>query len=408
MKQPRIVLAVAAMVAAFSAVDSVYAAKKKRIPAPRNVPELLETFDGKKIDSVEAWEKTRRPEILDFFKKEVFGVRPVSVEDPSKVKYEIRETNEMYGGKAIREVVDATYSGPNGKYVFTFISMRPKSSRPLPVFLAFFLEKGNLEKLTSKPGYEDPRWPVEDIVSRGYATVAITKNAIARDDCAKWCRTGFLEAAESLQARNEKSWAAISIWAWGNSRVMDWICSRPDVFDAGHVGVVGHSRGGKTALWTGATDRRFAFVASVQSGCGGAKLNHISLPKSEHIHQITKGFPYWFCRNYLKYRHNEKNLPFDQHMLASLVAPRLLVICSATLDAWAGPRGEWWTAKLAAPVWELYGKKGLVADDMPKADTLQADGSVAYFIRTGKHSITRYEWARFMDITDKNGWNPGK
>jgi hypothetical protein len=391
-----------------AASSSISAAPKKAPAVPKNVPELMKSLDGKKISSVQDWEKIRRPEILKTFTEQVFGVRPLAVSDPSKVTYKIRHTNEMYGGKVIREVVDATYNGPKGKYVFTFISMRPKASRPLPVFLAFFLEKGNLEKLTENPNYKDSRWPVEDIISRGYATVAITKNAIAYDDKVKWCKTGFLESVESLESRKANSWATISIWAWGNSRVMDWIESRPDVFDAKHVGVVGHSRGGKTALWTGATDQRFALAASVQSGCGGAKLNHIHLPWSEHIHQITKNFPYWFCRNYLKYRHNEKNMPFDQHMLASLIAPRLLVVCSATNDAWAGPLGEWWTAKLSSPAWELYGKKGLVGEKMPKVNTLQAEGSVAYFIRTGKHSITEFEWARFMDVADKNGWNPKK
>ena len=379
-------------------------AKESSSPVPQNVPGLMTAFDGRKISTADEWENVRRPEILKCFEEQCFGVRPEAVRDGKRVSYKIRETNDVLGGKAVREVVDATYSGPCGDYVFTFVSMRPKAKKPVPVFLNFFLEKGDLAALTAAPDYSDPRWPFADIIARGFATVAISKMAIAPDDSATCFKKSIFPCVEPLSARTKSSWAAISSWAWGNSRVMDWIESRPDVFDAKHVAVVGHSRGGKTALWTGATDTRFAMVCSVQSGCGGAKLNHVKLPKSEHIGQITKGFTHWFCKNYLKWRGKEFEMPFDQHMLAALVAPRLLVISSASLDSWAGQPGEWWTAKLAGPAWELYGKRGLEADAYPPVDTPQFGGSVGYFVRTGKHSITPYEWARYMDFAEMNGW----
>ena len=200
-----------------------------------------------------------------------------------------------------------------------------------------------------------------------------------------------------------ESWATISAWAWGNSRIYDWLAAQPEV-DPSKIAIMGHSRGGKTALWTGASDPRFALVYSIQSGCGGAKLNHVKLPQSEHIKQILKNFPYWFCGNYAKYINKEMSMPFDQHMLAALIAPRPLLISSATLDMWCGQEGEWWTAHLASPAWELYGKKGLVAEAYPAPESPQMDGSVAYFVRTGIHSVTVYEWDRVMEFAEKQGW----
>jgi pimeloyl-ACP methyl ester carboxylesterase len=184
---------------------------------------------------------------------------------------------------------------------------------------------------------------------------------------------------------------------------MDWI-ETEKALDPTRVAVVGHSRGGKTALWTGATDKRFALACSNDSGCSGAKLNHIDLPASEHIAQITKHFHYWFCTNYLSCVGRDDKLDFDQHELVALMAPRLVAIASATEDAWAGPCGEWWSARLASPAWEVYGLRGLVGDTWPKAECPQQGGSISYHMRTGPHALTPYDWKCYMDFADLNGW----
>ena len=203
--------------------------------------------------------------------------------------------------------------------------------------------------------------------------------------------------------RDNESWATLSAWAWADSRILDWMETEP-LIDAKHVGVVGHSRGGKTAILAGVTDKRFAMICSNNSGCSGAKLNHIDLPKSEHISQILKNFPYWFCVNYRKYAGRKMKMDFDQHELLALIAPRLLCVASATDDAWAGPRGEWWAAKLASPAWELYGKKGLVADAFPQPEMPQQDGCISYHIRKGAHFLAPYDWKCYMDFADRHGW----
>ena len=214
---------------------------------------------------------------------------------------------------------------------------------------------------------------------------------------------GVFPAVQPAKARGGDSWATISAWAWGASRVLDWIETEP-LLDAKHVAVVGHSRGGKTALVAGVYDKRFAMACSNCSGCSGAKLNHIDLPKSEHIAPIVKNFPYWFCQNYFMHANRDDQLPFDQHQFIALIAPRLVCVASATKDVWAGQPGEWWSAKLASPAWELYGKKGLAADSFPAPDTPQQDGCISYHIRTGIHNLTPYDWNRYMDFADKHGW----
>jgi len=166
--------------------------------------------------------------------------------------------------------------------------------------------------------------------------------------------------------------------------------------------VVGHSRGGKTALWCGAADTRFALTISNDSGCSGAKLNRMDLPDSESIARITKAFPHWFCANYSRYAGNEAALLFDQHMLIALMAPRLVYVASASGDTWAGPPGEFRSCVLASPVWKLYGLKGLVGDTFPPPDSPLQEGCIGYHLRSGKHDLTLYDWARYMDFADKH------
>ncbi len=97
-------------------------------------------------------------------------------------------------------------------------------------------------------------------------------------------------------------------------------------------------------------------------------------------------------------------MPFDQHQLLALVAPRLLCVASASDDHWCGQLGEWWAAKLASPAWELYGKKGLVADKWPAPGNPQQEGRISYHVRKGPHFLDRYDWNRYMDFADRHGW----
>ena len=374
---------------------------------PRDVPPLMTTFGGAPVATVADWERVRRPEILERFLSEMYGRRPAEADRPPKLSFSAAcPDRTMLDGKAVRKRVTCTYGGRHGERSFTFTAFIPVQKKPAPAFL-LICNRDPVKNIDPERVEKSNFWPVERIVERGYAAIAFFNGDITPDY--SWgFEKGVFGVFQKPWERDEESWAVLSAWAWGASRVMDWIETEP-LLDARHVGVVGHSRGGKTALLAGVTDSRFAMTCSNNSGCGGAKLNHIELPASEHIDQIWDALGCWFCGNFAKYRCRESEMDFDQHMWAALVAPRLLAIASASEDAWAGQEGEFFTGLYASPAWELYGRRGLVAPDgaFPGVEKPLQDGCISYHMRGGRHNLDLYDWDRYMDFADRNGWRDG-
>jgi len=380
-------------------------AEFEKAPEPEGVPELLKTSAGVTVTDKEAWENVRRPEIARLLLEQEYGVRPV--ERPADLSFsETAAPEECFGGKALRKRVKAVYSGPGGKGEMNFSVWIPKSPHPVPVFV--HSSPRPAETAADPDGPRPVYWlPAEDIVSRGFAAVAYCNQEVAID----WNTSpdvptsGVFKVFGPADLKNRKptDWGILSAWAWGMSRVLDWIETEP-LLDPERVAAVGLSRNGKTALIAGAFDERFAMTVSCCSGCSGAKLNHITLWESEHIKDILIAEK-WFCPNYLSYSGRDREeMPFDQHFLLALVAPRLLYVSSATEDAWAGPRGEFAALELASPVWAFYGLPGLIAHGFPAADTPLIGGYAGYHLRTGFHDITRYDWRCYMDFAERHGW----
>lgn len=366
------------------------------------VPELMRTEDGREVKSRETWERVRRGEIRRLFEREIYGRRPA--EKPARLSFSPAGPDKtMLAGKAVRKLVRVSYGDRCGDSSFVVTAFIPVSGvrRPAPAFLLICNRNSQLN-FDPERNVRSGFWPVEQIVGRGYAAIAFYNGDVARDG--DWgFANGVFSVFQPPEERTPESWGVLSAWAWGASRVMDWIETEPTL-DARRVAVVGHSRGGKTSLLAAVTDERFAMACVNDSGCGGAKLNHMELPLSEHYDQIHERFGFWFCGNFRKYLGREHLAPFDAHWWAALVAPRLLAVGSATEDHWAGQEGEFETARLASPAWALYGLKGLVGDRFPAPDAPLQDGCVAYHLRKGGHDLTPVDWGWYMDFADRHGW----
>ena len=244
------------------------------------------------------------------------------------------------------------------------------------------------------------RWPYAEAVARGYAVATICKDDFFPDR-----RDGYAESVLPMLYRDSQipdsvRMKAVGAWAWGISRAIDCLETMQEI-DPYRIMVLGHSRLGKTSLWAAATDPRIAIAVSNDSGSTGAALARGN--RGETVEDITTHFPYWFTDTYSLYNGRETQMPFDQHMLLALVAPRPLYVASASLDAWADPRNEMRSAQLCGEVYRLYGRKPLTWQqrELPPAGATFIDGDVAYHLREGGHDILAYDWQRFMDFADK-------
>lgn len=390
------------------------------------LPELLISSDGSRIDTADAWQLKRRPEILALFEEHIYG-KTVGGR-PKGMRFVVTEENaQAIGGKATRKQVTVLFrEDGSGPQMDLLIYIPNNRSGPAPAFLGLnFMgnhavnsdpmihlytrwlrdkaDEGvvNHRATQASRGTRSRRWPVEMIIDRGYALATACYCDLDpdtyQDDFTDGIHPLFYKPGQTRPAANE--WGAIGAWAWGLSRALDYL-ETDDAIDARRVAVMGHSRLGKTALWAGAQDQRFALVISNDSGEVGAAISRRRF--GERIdHMIKNRISYWCCKNFERYSNHENDLPVDMHMLIALMAPRPVYVASAEEDLWADPRGEFLSAKLASPVYKLYGLDGLPADEMPRVNQ-PVHGSIAYHIRSGKHDVIKYDWEQFLRFADRH------
>ncbi len=387
------------------------------------LPELLKSEEGILIESSEQWEEIRRAEILELFREHVYGRVPESnVRVNHRLVYEDREA---LGGSAIqKEVVLQVCKGEDTLEMSLLIFLPSDQVEPVPLFvgLNFYGNQSihadpNISLTDSwvsnnkdfgitenrataaSRGVRASRWPVELILSRGYGLATMYYGDIDPDfdDGFKDGIHGLLDPEEP--GRDSASWGSISAWAWGLSRAMDYFEKDIEI-DQKRVAVMGHSRLGKTSLWAGAKDKRFALVISNNSGCGGAALSR--RPYGERVSKINTVFPHWFAKRFHEYNDNEGALPVDQHMLMALVAPRPLYVASAREDNWADQPGEYLSLVYGSEAYKLYDKNIHLDKKMPGVDQPVSSGKLGYHMRSGKHDVTRFDWEQYLDFADRH------
>ena len=371
--------------------DTIY--YEEKVP-DYTLPELLVSGDGTKVTTAQTWKTARRAEILELFRTHVYGRSPDRPEQTFEV---VKVDPKALDGRATLKRVLVTVIGPKGRLSTTMSIFLPNSvKKPAPVFLLLSHRDPDSTDWTRK--IKRPFWSVEEIVARGYGAAAIQVTDFAPDRRDGW-KQGVHTIFDNPGDGSGDGWGTLAAWAWTGSRAMDYFETDTDI-DSTKVAVVGQSRGGKTALWAGARDERFAMAVSNCSGCGGAALSRRRF--GETVKRINTSFPHWFCDNFDKYNDNEDNLPVDQHMLIALMAPRLAYVASAEDDLWADPKGEFLAARHAGDVYRLFGLDGLDTDSIPPVESPIHGGRIGHHIHAGKHDLTEYDWQRFMDFADKH------
>jgi hypothetical protein len=427
MSMPRFLLLLAAcslatfsILAADRAAGQAFQANYDEEKVPDyELPDPLLGPDGQRVSSPQAW-PAQREHWMQLLADHVYGHAP---DLPYEMEVTEFESGEGLGGKARRRQLRVELSTDAGSLPIEVLVYLPADAEPRGLFLglnfhgnhtvsddpeiplpsSWVRNSGDTGATDNQPseegrGTSQRRWPIELIVGRGYAVATVYCGDIDPD-----FHDGFENGVHGLfpqwQASEEHPhrWGTIAGWAWGLSRVLDALQQQSDLQDVPPI-VIGHSRLGKTSLWAGATDPRFAGVISNNSGCGGAALSRRAF--GETVGRINTSFPHWFCPQFHQYNEREDQLPVDQHILLAMAAPRALYVASASGDQWADPKGEFLATLHASSVYRLLGQEGLPTEEMIEPGG--AIGSrVRYHLREGGHDIIAWDWEHYLDFADQ-------
>jgi hypothetical protein len=380
------------------------------------LPDPLILNNGKPVPTAREWMKRRRAEILELFETNVYGRSP---RPPKHIRFNVFDVdNKALEGKAIRKQVTIYFSPEEDKAREDLLIYIPADApKPVPVILAlnFFGNQSVLDdsgiKLATIRDWKthlqqqapeqsrgrDREFDVEKLLAHGYGFASVCYQDLEPDFQGGYklgIRPLFFKPGQTEPTPDDGG--AIGAWAYGLSRAMDYLEKDKDV-DPKRVAIMGHSRLGKTVLWAGALDTRFAMVLSSCSGRGGASLWRRNY--GETLHSMSGAFPYWFGANLLKYANRVDQLPVDSHELIALIAPRPVYITGAEDDRWGDPRGEFLACVAAGQVYRLLGGQDLGTDQMPPLNQ-PIMHTIAFHIREGKHAVTAFDWDQFLAFAD--------
>jgi dienelactone hydrolase len=361
------------------------------LPSHGEFPDPLVMFDGRRVATKEQWERERRPELRMLFQHYMYGYMPLP---PLNVRGVVNQTDGRFlGGKATKKEVRISFGPPGTPPINLLLVIPNNRTGPAPVFLGLNF-RGNDSAYTLFNEF-----PLELVVDRGYAVATVAYGDIFPDrpDFGGGIFPFFRRLGQT--DREEYDWGAIAMWAWGLQRVVDYLVTDRDI-DFERIAVTGHSRLGKAALVAAAYDDRIALVIAHQAGTGGSAPSRKKNPRAETVRQINTRFPHWFNKVFTRFNDAVDRLPFDQHSLVALVAPRPVLFTNGVEDQWADPSGQFDVLRAAEPVYRLLGAGGLDATEMPLLGTL-VDSTLGYYVRQGGHVVDQNYWRVFLDFADK-------
>lgn len=357
----------------------------------RNLPDLLVMNNGEAV-TVENWEQ-RKAELIDNLSKNLFGYTPAA---PQEVRVE-KTGNYRYhafAGKATSERYNLSFDTPNGEFTFPFEVVIPTDVEKPPVILYMSL---------------NDRYPIpmEEILDNGFAVVSFFYGHVELDAdpvehyFAKF-RGGLGEKYFCGGLREKTAWGKVGLWAYAASRVMDYLQTRDDI-NTQRIGVAGHSRLGKTALWCKAQDPRFfvAFGNNTNYGGGGLIRGHVGEDVPDFL---KKGSYDFFCEGWKDFENvPHEELPFDQHFLMACQAPGLVYLTGSTKDPGMDTFSEFLSCCAASEAYKILGKTGFVTEDeVPQPGAVFHEGEIGFHIREGGHFLRREDWQLFMDFFKKH------
>ena len=394
-----------------------YSTEEKDAAVPV-LPDPLLQDDGSVIRNASEWELHQRAKILHLFEKYEYGT---ILSRPDMMRFELlSHRKDALNGTAERKEIRIHCAMNNGKSIaFDLLLYLPlQRNGAVPAFLGLNF-KGNhnaspeedaaitgwmdgapVEPGRSKQSYRND---FENIIRRGYASATICYHDIHPDVTGHTAESVFRLFFEPEEYGNiGKKHSIIGAWAWGLSRALDCL-EHESAIDARRVAVYGHSRLGKTALWAGATDPRFRMVISNDSGCGGAALHKRRYGENLSLHfqwHLDRKMPVWFVDAAEQFVFNEEKMPFDQHELLALIAPRPLAVGNAAEDLVADPRGSFLACCAASRIYALYGAEGVGCGEMPPVGS-GCGKEIWYHCRPGDHELLPEDWRWYLDFADR-------
>ncbi|HET7810401.1 MAG TPA: hypothetical protein VFL16_07470 [Steroidobacteraceae bacterium] len=373
--------------------------ESKANPYP-TLPDPLKFADGKRVKTPRDWFNRRRPELVEIFDREIYGRVPAQV---PAVTWSVKESrDDVVGGKPVtfRKLVGHV---DNSAYPLIAVDIEaelttPKGAKNVPVIVEFF----PFEFRGRFPAPPSPTWQ-EQVVAKDWAYAVLSTSTIQADNGAGLTR-GIIGLVNRGQPRKPDDWGALRAWAWGASRLLDYLGTNPEV-DATRAVIEGVSRFGKAALVTMAYEPRYAIGFIGSSGAGGAALARRNW--GEKLENVAgSGEYHWMAGNYLRYAADPltvNDLPVDAHELIALAAPRPLFIGAGTLeqgDGWVDPKGMFLAARAATPVYQLLGKRGIDVKNWPPAETSLTAGELAYRQHAGGHT-SGPNWPTFIEFAGR-------